>query len=88
MKNIILSKLANQSFEFRIGNDQYKVTLNSRNKMTYLSYSINGIPKLLNRICLNKVVIDDLFMFEDTQGQSNPYFNRFNGRFKLILLYQ
>lgn len=86
MKTISLSNIPNQTFEFTSENDRYSVTLNSRNKMTYLSYSVNGSQKILNRLCLDRVAIDDLFMFEDIQGRENPYYDGFNSRFKLRLL--
>lgn len=86
MRAISLKPLANQYFEFQLNGSRYKVTLNSRNGKTYLSYQVNNKQKLLNRICLNRVLINDVFMFEDTQGNEDPYYVGFGDRFKLRLL--
>ena len=86
MKTIVLTKLPNQSFSFMLGNQRFNVTLNSRNGKTYLSYKINRKNVLLNRLCVDRVDIDGIFMFEDTQGKEDPYYDGFNERFKLRLL--
>lgn len=86
MKTIILEPIPNQSFSFMIDNQRYNVTLNSRNGKTYLSYQVDKKDKLVNRICLDRAPIDNLFIFEDTQGNENPYYDEFNQRFKLRLL--
>lgn len=86
MKTIHIEAIPNQEFSFMLNNQRYEVTLNSRNGKTYLSHQVDKIPVLINRICLDRVPIDDLFMFEDTQGNENPYYVGFNQQFKLRLL--
>lgn len=86
MKTIKIEAIPNQRFSFMMNNQRYVVTLNSRNGKTYLSYSISNNTVLLNRICLDRAPIDDLFMFEDIEGSENPYYTGFDDRFKLRLL--
>lgn len=86
MKTIHITAIPNQEFSFVLNNQRYDVTLNSRNGKTYLSYRTDKASVLVNRICLDRVSIDDLFMFEDMQGKEDPYYDGFNHRFKLRLL--
>lgn len=86
MREILIQSKPNQEFDFSMNNISYSVILQSRNGKTYLSYREDGEVKLLNRICLNKTPIDGLFMFEDTQGNEDPYYVGFETRFKLRLL--
>lgn len=83
---IKLHKIPNQQFTFNLDNSLYAVTLQSRGGKTYLSYKIGKENRLLNRLCLDRVPIDDLFIFEDSQGKEDPYYDGFGGRFKLRLL--
>lgn len=81
---IKLHELPNYEFQFTNNNLKYNVQLNSRNGNTYLSYSVNNVQKVYNRVCLNGVLIDDLFIFS-SEDKIDPYYTNFS-KFELRAL--
>ena len=81
---ITLQQVPNQTLTTTINNIPYRLQLNTRLGELYLSVIKDGKPIVYNRICLNKTLIADNFLFVDMNANANPVFNELNDRFKLL----
>lgn len=94
MQTIPLSSSPNQAVKTIINNQNCLVNIRTQNSGLYFSLSVNGVSIVDNVLCLNGVKLIRVpysgfvgeLMFIDTEGEENPVYSGFGGRFQLVIL--